>query len=155
MADSYIWWLSTTICLSHHSMRVNWRINLKLLNFSMRKHLRPSHTEGPTGGWPPTTEIVTDHQRPSSTMVPPKMLQSHSCWSATSHPLVVRQVGDQLEWSAKICRRTVGDSRRWSVIGQRSDGDHRISADQLLTSHQYWRPVDAHLTTVPDRWQTS
>ena len=115
--------------------------------------LRPSHTEGLTSGRPRMTKIVTDHQRPSATMSPPEMLQSHSFWSATSRPLVVWPVGDQLEWLAKICHRTVRDSRRWSSDGRRSISDRsaigrcptydgrRISTDLLPTSRQYWRPV--------------
>ena len=46
-------------------------------------HLRPSHTEWSTGGRPPTTKIITDHLRPSATMVTKKMMQSHWFWSAT------------------------------------------------------------------------
>ena len=87
--------------------------------------------------WPKWLPTTKDHRRP---------------WA---HKKVAQPVGDQLEWLAKNCHRTVDDSRQWSVIGQQSTYVGRwISADLLPTGHQYWRQFDAHLTTIADRLQT-
>ena len=87
--------------------------------------VRPSHTEGLTSGRPPMTKIVTDHQRASATMGPPKMLQSH----LFGRRLVTHRSYDRLatNWSGRprfVVGRsvTVSNGRRLAAI-RRSVGD--------------------------------
>ena len=60
------------------------------------------------------------------------------------------------QWATKMSGQPTFVIGRSVIVHQQPSYDGRqLSADQLLTCRQYWRPVEAHLMTVADGWQTS